>query len=60
MKFTYSFPPLRRLRYDVITAAVVADEEYVPGTWSELPRRCMEGLFKVEEGMCLSMLLQRV
>jgi len=32
MQFTYSFPPLLRLGYDVITDAMGADGEYVPGT----------------------------
>ncbi|KIJ45773.1 hypothetical protein M422DRAFT_166077 [Sphaerobolus stellatus SS14] len=31
MQFTYSFPPLLRLGYDVITDAMAADKEYVPG-----------------------------
>jgi len=31
MQFTYSFPPLLRLGYDVITDAMAADKVYVPG-----------------------------
>jgi hypothetical protein len=46
MQFTYSFPPLLRLGYDVITDAMAADNLYVPGTgstaridtWSEWSR----------------------
>jgi len=51
MQFTYSFPPLLRLGYDVITDAMVADKEYVPGAgancrvdtwrdWSRWKRVC--------------------
>jgi len=32
MQFTYSFPPLMRLGYDVITDAMSADAEYAPGS----------------------------
>jgi len=32
MQFTYSFPPLLRLGYDVITDAMAADETHVPHT----------------------------
>jgi hypothetical protein len=32
MQFSYSFPPLLRLGYDVITDAMAADAAYVPGT----------------------------
>lgn len=46
MQFTYSFPPLLRLGYDVITDAMSADAQYVPGkgdsaradTWSDWSR----------------------
>jgi len=31
MQFTYSFPPLLRLGYDIITDAMAADKAYVPG-----------------------------
>lgn len=31
MQFSYSFPPLLRLGYDVITDAMAADGVYVPG-----------------------------
>ncbi|KAF8187421.1 transmembrane amino acid transporter protein-domain-containing protein [Pholiota molesta] len=52
MQFTYSFPPLLRLGYDVITDAMAADNLYVPGTgstaridtWSEWSR-WKRGLF---------------
>ncbi|KAF8163825.1 transmembrane amino acid transporter protein-domain-containing protein [Crassisporium funariophilum] len=52
MQFTYSFPPLLRLGYDVITDAMAADQEYVPGngargradTWSDWSR-WRRGLF---------------
>ncbi|KAF8905255.1 transmembrane amino acid transporter protein-domain-containing protein [Gymnopilus junonius] len=32
MQFTYSFPPLLRLGYDVITDAMAGDKVHVPGT----------------------------
>jgi len=32
MQFTYSFPPLLRLGYDVITDAMAADNKHVPNT----------------------------
>jgi len=32
MQFTYTFPPLLRLGYDVITDAMSEDQEYVPGS----------------------------
>jgi hypothetical protein len=35
MQFTYSFPPLLRLGYDVITDAMIEDREYVPGMGSQ-------------------------
>lgn len=46
MQFTYSFPPLLRLGYDVITDAMAADGAYVPGagasgrvdTWRDMSR----------------------
>ena len=46
MQFTYTFPPLLRLGYDVITDAMAADAPYVPGqgargrvdTWSQWSR----------------------
>jgi amino acid permease len=46
MQFTYSFPPLMRLGYDIITDAMAADAEYVPGSgtacrvdsWRDLSR----------------------
>jgi hypothetical protein len=31
MQFTYTFPPLLRLGYDVITDAMTEDEVYAPG-----------------------------
>ena len=31
MQFTYTFPPILRLGYDVITDAMAADAPYVPG-----------------------------
>lgn len=34
MQFTYTFPPLLRLGYDVITDAMANDEVYVPGKGS--------------------------
>ena len=34
MQFTYSFPPIMRFGYDVITDAMAADEPYVPGSGS--------------------------
>jgi len=51
MQFTYSFSS-PHLGSDVITDAMVADKEYVPGHWNELPRQCMVGLVEVEERMC--------
>jgi hypothetical protein len=52
MQFTYSFPPLLRLGYDIITDAMAADGAYVPGcgaqfradTWSNWSR-WKRGLF---------------
>jgi len=52
MQFTYSFPPVLRLGYDVITDAMAADKEYVPGagancrvdTWRDWSR-WKRGLF---------------
>jgi len=52
MQFTYSFPPLLRLGYDIITDAMAADMEYVPGSgagcrvdtwkdWSRWKRVCV-------------------
>ena len=32
MQFTYSFPPLLRLGYDVITDAMANDQVHVPGS----------------------------
>jgi hypothetical protein len=34
VQFTYSFPPLLRFGYDVVTDAMIADEPYVPGKGS--------------------------
>ena len=34
VQFTYSFPPLLRFGYDVITDAMAADQPYVPGNGS--------------------------
>ena len=34
MQFTYTFPPLLRFGYDVITDAMAADGPYVPGNGS--------------------------
>ena len=34
MQFTYSFPPILRFGYDVITDAMAADQPYVPGNGS--------------------------
>jgi hypothetical protein len=34
MQFTYSFPPILRVGYDVITDAMAADQPYVPGNGS--------------------------
>ena len=34
MQFTYSFPPIMRFAYDVITDAMAADQPYVPGNGS--------------------------
>lgn len=34
MQFTYTFPPIMRVAYDVITDAMVADRPYVPGSLS--------------------------
>jgi len=34
MQFTYTFPPIMRCAYDIITDAMVADGEYVPGSMS--------------------------
>ena len=31
MQFTYTFPPILRFGYDVITDAMAADAPYVPG-----------------------------
>jgi len=52
MQFTYSFPPLLRFGYDVITDAMAADAAYVPGTGSQCrtdtwkdKSRWMRGLF---------------
>ncbi|KAH9484608.1 N amino acid transport system protein [Psilocybe cubensis] len=52
MQFTYSFPPLLRLGYDVITDAMVEDKAFVPGngaagrkdTWKDWSR-WKRGLF---------------
>jgi hypothetical protein len=52
LQFTYTFPPLLRLGYDVITDAMAADAPYVPGkgasgradTWSQWSR-WKRGLF---------------
>ncbi|KAF8889927.1 transmembrane amino acid transporter protein-domain-containing protein [Infundibulicybe gibba] len=52
MQFTYTFPPLMRFGYDVITDAMAADEVYVPGkgivnridTWGQWSR-WRRGLF---------------
>lgn len=32
MQFTYSFPPLLRVGYDVITDAMAADKKFTPGS----------------------------
>ena len=34
MQFTYTFPPILRFGYDVITDAMAADAPYVPGQGS--------------------------
>ena len=34
MQFTYTFPPILRFGYDVITDAMAADKPYVPGNGS--------------------------
>ncbi|TFK61152.1 hypothetical protein BDN72DRAFT_778575 [Pluteus cervinus] len=52
MQFTYSFPPLLRLGYDVLTDAMAEDEKYIPGmgtrvrkdTWNDWSR-WKRGLF---------------
>jgi len=52
MQFTYTFPPFFRFAYDVITDAMVADGQYVPGkgvahrvdTWRQWSR-WRRGLF---------------
>jgi len=52
MQFTYSFPPLLRVGYDVITDAMAEDKKFVPGngtsgridTWSDRSR-WMRGIF---------------
>ncbi|KJA17946.1 hypothetical protein HYPSUDRAFT_45793 [Hypholoma sublateritium FD-334 SS-4] len=52
MQFTYSFPPLLRVGYDVITDAMVADKKFTPGsgasgrvdTWKDRSR-WMRGIF---------------
>jgi len=46
MQFTYTFPPILRVGYDVITDAMAEDKQYVPGsggkgrldTWKEWSR----------------------
>jgi hypothetical protein len=35
MQFTYTFPPILRFGYDVITDAMAADRPYVPGNGSQ-------------------------
>jgi hypothetical protein len=52
MQFTYTFPPILRFGYDVITDAMAADAPYVPGqgargrvdTWNQWSR-WKRGLF---------------
>jgi len=52
MQFTYSFPPILRFGYDVITDAMAADKQYTPGagtsgridTWKQWSR-WKRGLF---------------
>lgn len=34
VQFTYTFPPIMRCAYDIITDAMAADGEYVPGSMS--------------------------
>ena len=46
MQFTYSFPPLLRVGYDVITDAMAEDKKFTPGngasgridTWKDRSR----------------------
>lgn len=38
MQFTYTFPPVFRLAYDMITDAMLADGEYEPGSMSTAHR----------------------
>ena len=70
MQFTYTFPPILRFGYDVITDAMAADAPYVPGQgargrvdtwsqWSRWKRVSLQFLFNQTYGLTFNIGLVR-